>query len=103
MTLADISLPVEYEWAKHYALVFPAALAQRLADVQKAIGDSRYSLFPAPTTDGRYLCNADLLTECVEGGFLHAAFCMLDSSKFDQIEVLPRADAAALLPPDPTI
>lgn len=98
MTLADITLPVAYEWAREYALVFPAALAQRLAEVQAAVGDESYNLIPAPLIDGRYLCNADLLTECTSGGFLYPAFSQLDASKFDQIEVVPIADALALLP-----
>lgn len=98
MTLADITLPVTHEWAREYALAFPAALAQRLAEVQAAVGDGSYNIIPASLIDGRYLCNADLLTECTPNGFLHPAFSQLDASKFDQIEVLTHAAAAELLP-----
>jgi len=100
MTLADVQLPVTYEWASGYALVFPAALADRLLEVQEEVGDQRYHLIPAPTVDGRFLCRAELLTECVSG-FLAPAFARLNAANFDQIEVVAWADALALLPPDP--
>jgi len=102
MTLADIQLPVTYEWAIGYALVFPAALAARLLEVQEEVGDQRYYLIPAPTVDGRFLCRAELLTECVTG-FLAPAFARLNAVNFNQIEVVAWADAVELLLPDPPI
>jgi hypothetical protein len=101
MTLADITLPVGVEWARGHALLFTAALAQRIAEVQEEVGDTRYRLEPRLLTDGRYFVGADLLTECVPDGFLYPAFSLLDASRFDEIEVVPMADALALLPPDP--
>lgn len=102
MTLADLQLPVTYEWASGYALVFPAALAERLLEVQEEVGDSRYRLVPAPTVDGRFLCRAELLTECVDG-FLAPAFARLNADNFNQIEVIAWEEAVALLPPDPPL
>lgn len=101
MTLADVTLPVDLEWARSRALVFSSAFAERITQVQDAAGDTRYRLVPALLTDGRYMVQADLLTECVPGGFLHAAFSLLDASKFDEIAVVLIADALALLPPSP--
>lgn len=89
MTLADVTLPVELEWARLHALVFSAELAARLAAVQEEVGDGRYRLEPTDAGNGTYLVNADLLTECVPGGFLHAAFSKLDASRFDEIQVVP--------------
>lgn len=82
-------------------LVFPAELADRLLEVQEEVADPRYNLVPTPLTDGRYLCNADLLTECVPGGFLHPAFARLNPGNFGLIEVMLRADVGDILPPDP--
>lgn len=99
MTLADVTLPVDLAWSRQHSLVFSAAFAQRIADVQADIGDTRYRLTPTPLPDGRFALNADLLTECVPGGFLYPAFSRLDSSRFDEIAVLPNSEVAALLPP----
>ena len=98
MTLADLLFPVHLAWTRQHALVFSAAFAARLADVQDEVGDRRYRLTPQPLTDGRYMTGADLLTECTPAGFLFAAFSRLDASRFDEIEVIPLADAVALLP-----
>jgi hypothetical protein len=100
MTLADLTLPVELTWARDYALVFPAALAQRLAQVQAEHGDPRHVPNARPLTDGRFMLNADILTECLPGGFLHGGFSHLDAERFADIEVVPMADAVALLAMD---
>ena len=44
------------------------------------------------------MLTADILTECVPGGLIYGGFSHLDSSRFDEIEVLPISDAVALLP-----
>lgn len=89
MTLAEVTLPVDPEWARKHRLVFSAELAARLSEVQKDVGDSRYRLEPEPTGDGTYWAGADLLTECVPGGFLFPAFSRLDAGRFDEITVVP--------------
>lgn len=102
MTLSNLALPVSYEWGVAYALLFNAALAQRLAEVQSQHGDQRHVPNPLLLTDGRYMLTADILTECVPGGLIYGGFSHLDASRFDEIEVMPIADAIALLPePDP--
>ena len=98
MTLADIELPVTYEWGVSHALVFDAALAQRLAEVQAEYGDQRHVPAPRSLTDGRFMLTADILTECLPGGLVYGGFSQLDAGRFDEIEVLPLADALALLP-----
>lgn len=102
MTLADVTLPVTYQWGCDHALVFGPSLAQRLAEVHAEYGDPNIVPSPLPLTDGRFMLTADILTECV-GGFLSVPFSHLDASRFDEIEVLPIADALALLPPSPSI
>lgn len=98
MTLADISLPVTYEWGVTHALVFGHDLAQRLAEVQSQHGDPRHVPAPRQLTDGRWMLTADVLTECIPGGLIYAGFSHLDAGRFNEIEVLPIADALALLP-----
>lgn len=98
MTLSDIELPVAYEWGIAHALVFADDLAVRLAEVQGEHGDTRHVPSTRLLTDGRYILTADILTECVPGGLVYGGFSHLDASRFDEIEVLPIADAIALLP-----
>jgi hypothetical protein len=102
MTLADITLPVSYEWGVAHALVFDVALAQRLAEVQGQHGDPRHVPAPRTLTDGRFMLTADILTECLPGGLMYGGFSQLDAARFDEIEVVPLADALALLPAEPS-
>jgi hypothetical protein len=101
MTLADLTLPVSYEWGVAHALVFDVALAQRLAEVQGQHGDPRHVPSPRRLTDGRFMLTADILTECLPGGLVYGGFSQLDAGRFDEIEVLPLAETLALLPVDP--
>lgn len=98
MTLSDIELPVTYEWGVAHALVFGPALAQRLAEVQGEHGDPRHVPSPQLLTDGRFMLTADILTECLPGGLVYGGFSQLDAGRFDEIEVVPIAEAVALLP-----
>lgn len=102
MTLADISLPVSYEWGVSHALVFGTALAQRLAEVQAEHGDPRHVPEPVRLTAGRLMLAADILTECVPGGLLYGGFSHLDPARFAEIAVVPMADVAELMPRPPS-
>jgi hypothetical protein len=97
MTLADFPLPVSYEWGVAHALVFDAALAQRLAEVQGQHGDPRHVPAPQPMEDGRFFLAADILTECLPGGLVYGGFSQLDAGRFNEIEVVPLAAVLALL------
>jgi hypothetical protein len=98
MTLSDLTLPMSYEWGVAHALLFDVALAQRLAEVQAQHGDPRHVPAPRTLDDGRYMLTADILTECLPGGLVYGGFSQLDAGRFNEIEVLPLADALALLP-----
>lgn len=102
MNLSDITLPVTYEWGVANALVFDAALAQRLAEVQAEHGDPRHVPNPLPLTDGRFMLTADILTECLPGGLVYGGFSQLDAGRFGEIEVMPLSQAVALLPVQPS-
>jgi hypothetical protein len=102
MTVADLLplLPMPYADARELGLVFDAELADRLAAVQ-AETPSRHYARPTRLTDGRYLLCGDLLSEVGPGGLYAAGFARLDASRFDEIAVMPWAEAVAILPADP--
>ena len=98
MTLDELDLPVTAEWGRQNALVFDAALAQRLAEVQAEHGDPRHVPVAVPLSGGRFMLLADILTECLPGGLVYGGFSQLDAGRFSEIAVVPLADALALLP-----
>lgn len=99
MTLADITLPISYEWGHAHALVFGAPLLARLLSVQQEWGTPNVVPGPVAMTDGRFFLHADILCECSVGGFLSLPFSKLDPSRFSEITVLGYAQALALMPP----
>jgi hypothetical protein len=103
MTLADVSLPVSYEWGQHHALVFTPQLAQRLSELHAQHGRPDCIAMPRPMTDGRLMLAADILTAIEPGGWLHAMWEAADKAiLLPSVEVVPLADALALLPADPS-
>jgi hypothetical protein len=104
MKLADLTLPISYEEASQYALVFTDQLAGRLAELHALHGSGNCRPMPTRMTDGRLMLSADLLRECEAGGMLAAMWAAADQQVLGQaVEVIPWADAVALLPPDPPI
>jgi hypothetical protein len=103
MTLADlIQQPISYEAAKDLALVFSSELAAQLAAVQSEHGNPRHVASPVDLADGRKMLCADLLTEIAPGGMYATGFGFLPTELFPLVEVIPMADAIALLPkPEP--
>lgn len=102
MTLADLSLPISYADARAWALVFTPQLAARLAELHGLHGSTNAVPRPRTLTDGRLMLSADVLTEIEPGGLLHAMWQAADQQVLGQaVEVMPWADAIALLPPDP--
>ncbi|NDC64011.1 MAG: hypothetical protein EBZ59_08540 [Planctomycetia bacterium] len=97
MTLADITLPINLEHARGLALVFPADMVPLLDEAQQRMGDDRLRIAPRELTDGRYMVGADLLTEA--DGMLRGVWrAVRNSGCADQVEVMPWADAVAMLP-----
>lgn len=102
MTLADITLPISDADAKRLALVFSPALAGRLAQLHAEHGSANCVPVPRVLTDGRLMLCADVLTEVMPGGLLHAMWAAADQAVLlPSVEVIPWADAVAMLPPDP--
>jgi hypothetical protein len=104
MTLSDLTLPIPYADARGLALVFTTQLAGRLAQLHGQYGSPNCVPVPRTLTDGRLMLSADVLTEIEPGGLLHAMWQAADQAVLGaSVEVLPWADAVALLPPDPPI
>jgi len=102
MTLSDLTLPISDADAKGYALVFTPALAGRLAELHAEHGSTNCVPMPRTLTDGRLMLCADVLTEIEPGGLLHAMWAAADQQVLGaSVEVIPWADAVALLPHDP--
>jgi hypothetical protein len=100
-TLAELLpyLPVTYEYGKQWAMAFSQELADRLAAVQ-AEHPQQFVAKPVQLTDGRHMLCGDILSETA--GLYRVGFSHLDSGRFDEIAIMPLADALALLPkPDP--
>jgi hypothetical protein len=104
MTLSEVSLPISDEWGKAHALVFSSQLARRLAELHARYGSAKCIPVPRVMADGRLMLSADVLTEVEPGGLLHAMWAAADQNALAQaVEVMPWADAVALLPPDPVM
>lgn len=93
-------LPLPYDYACQWACVFSQELADRLETVQ-AENPVQFRVSPRAMTDGRYMIRGAILSE-VPNGLYGGNFARLDASRFDEIAIVPFADALALLPqPDP--
>lgn len=104
MTLADVALPVSYEWGRQHALLFTPQLAARLAELHAHYGRPDCVPMPRTLADGRLMLSADVLTAIEPGGWLHEMWTHADQAVLGaSVEVLPWADAVALLPPDPPV
>jgi hypothetical protein len=102
MTLADVTLPIPLSEARALSLVFTLQLAGRLAELHSLYGTTNCIPVPQALADGRLVLSADLLTEVMPGGLLHAMWAAADQSiLLPSVEVVLRADAAAMLPPPP--
>lgn len=102
MTLADVAFPVSCEWGRDYALVFSPQLAGRLAELHATHGSQKCAPLPRTLADGRLMLCADILTEVMPGGLLADMWAAADKAiLLPSVEVIPWADAVALLPPDP--
>jgi hypothetical protein len=102
MTLADFPPPWKYETCVTKALVFSAAIGERLAELHALHGTTNLVPVPSQLPDGRLFVCGDLLTEVMPGGLLHAMWEAADKNVLAQaVTVMPWADAVALLPADP--
>jgi hypothetical protein len=103
MTLSDIDIPPSVEFCQNHALVFSPQLARRLAELHAEHGRPDCIAMPRQMTDGRLMLPATLLHAIQPGGWLHGMWEAADKAiLLPAVEVIPWADAVALLPPEPT-
>jgi hypothetical protein len=103
MLLSDLTLPLPHAECKDLALVYSYDVAVLLYNVQEEHGDPRHVPAGRQLTDGRWMLCGDVLSEVGEGGILAGGFAFVTPEMMQQIEVIPLADALALLPPDPPL
>jgi len=104
MTLGDLTLPIPPSEAKGLALVFTPQLASRLKELHAEHGSPNCVPVPRVLVDGRLILCADVLTEIEPGGLLEAMWNAADKAVLGaSVEVLPWAEAVAMLPPDDPI
>lgn len=101
MTLADLTLPMPYDDCKDLALVYDYATAAEWYAIQGEHGDPRHVAGGQQLTDGRWMMGGHLLSELHEGGILAWALTHLTPEWMANVEIVPLAEAVAMLPPDP--
>jgi hypothetical protein len=102
MTLDELELPMPWAECKGLALVYPYEIAVALYQVQAEHGDPRHVPAGRELTDGRWMLCGDVLSEVGPGGILAGAFGYITPELMAAVEVVPLADALALLPSDPS-
>lgn len=102
MTLAELTIPMAWADCKDLALVYAYDIAVALYQVQAEHGDPRHVPVGRELTDGRWMLCGDVLSEVGEAGILAGAAQHITQEMMESVEVVPLADALALLPPDPT-
>jgi hypothetical protein len=102
MLLSSLTLPVPYEECKDLALVYDYATAAEWYTIQQQHGDPRHVGVGLPLSDGRWMMYAEILSEMYPGGIVGWAAERLTPEVMAQIEVIPLADAVALLPESPS-
>jgi hypothetical protein len=99
MTLADLTLPMAFEDCRGLALLYAQPAAEVLYELQQMHGDWRHVSYGQPLTDGRWMLGGSILSEVgPDGIYAWVAEHTPDALKAE-IEVVPLADALALLPP----
>ena len=101
MTLGELELPMAWGDCKDLALVYPYELAVALYQVQAEHGDPRHVPVGRELKDGRWMLCGDVLSEVGTGGILAGAFGYITPELMAAVEVVPLADALALIPAPP--
>lgn len=101
MLLSELTLPVPYEECKDLALVYPYEVAVVWYTTQQEHGDPRHVGIGLPLSDGRWMMDGGILSELYPGGIVGWAVQYLTPDVTAQIEVVPMADIASLIPAVP--
>ena len=100
MLLSELTLPVPYEECKELVMAYDYATASEWYAIQQEHGDPRHVAIGQQLTDGRWIMCGGVLSELHEGGILAWALPHLTPEWMANVEIVPLADAVALLPPE---
>jgi len=102
MTLAGITLPLQYKDCKDLALVYPYTVAVALYELQQEHGDPRHVCYGRQRTDGTWMIDGEVLAMVGDGQPYAWIRQHMNPEIMAQIEVVPFSDAIALLPESPS-
>jgi hypothetical protein len=102
MNLSELTLPMPYDECKHLAIVYPYEVAVLWHTIQQEHGDPRHVGVGLPLSDGRWMMYAEILSEMYPGGIIGWALPHLTPEFMAAVEIIPLADALALLPESPS-
>jgi hypothetical protein len=93
VTLGDLTLPLQLEFAYAHAMVFDITLALRLSELHSMHGRPDCVAMPRPLTDGRLALGCELLYATEPGGWLHEMWQAADKDiLLPSVEIVPWAD-----------
>jgi hypothetical protein len=99
VTLTQL-LAADIETQRQWALVFGVQLTQALQAKWQQHGSVNAIPNAILLTDGRYMLPADVLSEVLPGGLLHAMWAASDHAAIAAgTTVLPWSEAVAMIPP----
>ena len=100
MTLSDLTLPMAHADCRDLALVYPHEVAVALYEIQETHGDPRHICYGRQLTDGRWMIDGEVLSAVGPGDLFGWIAAQMTPELMAQIEIIPLADALALLPPE---
>jgi hypothetical protein len=80
-------------------LVFSEELCNTLLAIQNE-NPSTFRVAPFRLTDGRYMLNADVLSEIGEYGLFHYNFGRLPTEMFSEVQFISFSEIESVVPPD---
>lgn len=102
MTLGDLTLPLELEFAYANAMVFNTSLAARLAELHAEYGRPDCVAVPRQLADGRLALGCELLYATEPGGWLHEMWEAADKEVLlPAVEIIPWDEIVLVQPDEP--
>lgn len=98
VVLSELTLPMPYEECRALSLVYPHEVAAVWYALQQQHGDPRHVGVGMQLTDGRWMMSGSVLSEIHAGGILGWVADCLSPELMASIEVVPLAEAVAMLP-----
>lgn len=98
MKLSELTLPISYEEAKKYALIFDINLSNRLKELYNEHGSDKIMPAPVALINDKFMLCADLLTEVMPGGMLADMWEAANKEVLlNSVEVISMEEAISLI------